>query len=130
MARKEKQFSGPVVRGEGIAARDFDFPTANLDLGHQPDLEHGIFAAKVYFDGWEFPGALCYGSGDPPKFEVHLLGFEGDLIGKELDVIIMQKVSELIGYDSKERLRQKIQHDVQLVEEFFRNLNQTPPEEK
>ncbi len=129
MARKEKHFTGPVVRGEGIAGRDFDFPTANLDLGREPELEYGVYAARVYFDGWYFPGALCYGSGEPPKFEVHLLGFEGDLLGKELDIIIVKKIGELINYDSNERLRQKIQHDVQQVEEFFRTFSESESEE-
>lgn len=127
MARKEKHFSGPVVHGDGIAARDYDFPTANLDL--QPDMEFGVYAVRVFFDGWEFPGALCYGVGKPPKFEVHILGFDGDLIGKNIELSIIQKVSELFEYDSKQRLRQKIQHDVQLVEELFKKRQEPPQEE-
>lgn len=120
MARKTKNFIGVVVRGEGVATRDFNVPTANLDLGHTADLEHGVYAARVTVGDWEFGGALCYGSGEPPKFEVHLLEFEGDLLGKEIEIEVVEKVGELLDYDSKERLRQKILHDVQLVAEVLK----------
>lgn len=123
MGKTPRRYSGVVVKGEGIAGRDFNVPTANIGLKEDPKLEHGVYAVRVLKDGWEFPGALCWGVGDPSKFEVHLLNFSGDLIGKTLDIEIIEKVSELFSYASKERLRQKIQHDVQQVQKVFDKQN-------
>ncbi|MCH8049466.1 riboflavin kinase [Patescibacteria group bacterium] len=112
---KPKTISGTVIVGEGLAELDYGVPTANLDVRPE-DMEFGVFAALVDYQGTTYHAAVCYGVKSPPKFEVHLFDFEGDLFGQTLTVKIVAKVSELVAWQSKERMRQKILHDLELVE--------------
>lgn len=111
-------FTGVVIEGEGVAGPVFGAPTANIQVTRRCDLEHGVYAVVVEYNTWKFHGALSYG-GPNPKFEVHLLNFEGDLVGREFTIHVIEKVSEYFLWSSKERLRQKIIHDIQLVREVF-----------
>ena len=115
---------GLVEHGDGSASHDYEIPTANLRLEERPDVDFGVYAVRVSFRSRTYHGALCYGVGTPPKFEVHLLDFEGDLLGEELEVEILNQVSELVDFGSKERMRQKILHDIELVQDFFRQLSE------
>lgn len=117
-------FTGVVIRGDGVAGPVFGAPTANLDVVDRCNLEHGVYAVVAEINGWKFHGALSLG-GIPPKFEVHLINFEGDLFGRELKVTVIEKVSEFFLWESKERLRQKIIHDIQMVREIFDRENRS-----
>lgn len=111
---KQKPLKGKVIRGDQLASLEFGVPTANLDI--QPDLDYGVFAAKATYGGKTYNAAVCYGVGEPPKFEVHMFDFSKDILGEEVEVEIVGKVSELIDWHSKERMRQKIMHDLELVQ--------------
>lgn len=108
-------FLGIVVKGDGVAARDYDLPTANLKFLKEPDIDTGVYAARVDYEGVNYDAVVCYGVGEDEKFEVHMFGFTGDVMGERLSVAIVDKVSELIPWQSKERMRQKIFHDLELV---------------
>jgi riboflavin kinase/FMN adenylyltransferase len=63
----------------------------------------GVYAARARHAGGEFPAAVnlglrpTLGSPEPMlRFEAHLLGFDGDLYGRELTV-------ELVGFLRPER---------------------------
>ena len=112
---------GTVVKGDGVASRDYNLPTANLDV-KEPGIDTGVYAAHVRYKDQPYKAIVCYGVGNPAKFEVHLFDFDGDLTGEELTVGLIDKVSELIPWQSKERMRQKILHDIQLVREYLDKL--------
>jgi riboflavin kinase/FMN adenylyltransferase len=84
---------GTVVTGERIG-RSLGFPTANLRL-HVEKLVpgHGIYAAWVRIAGRSerVAGALSIGirptfGGQVRTIEVHLLDWDGDLVGRELEL--------------------------------------------
>jgi riboflavin kinase/FMN adenylyltransferase len=112
-------YSGVVVKGDGLAGREFDVPTANLDFRPRPRIRHGVYAAKIRYGRRRFNGIVCWGVGRPGKFEVHLFGFRGQLLGKKITVEIHRRLSELVTWQSKERMRQKIQHDIDLARQYF-----------
>ena len=114
-----KIFRGKVVTGDGVAGRDLGTPTANLDLS-KVDLEPGVYAAEAYLQGEKHDSIVCYGIGEPPKFEVHLFNFDEDIIGEELEVEIVEQVGELVPWSSVERMRQKILHDIELAGEVLK----------
>ncbi len=113
------QYKGIVVKGEGIAGIEYSTPTANLDLG-KIALEHGIYAARTVYDGDTYNSAVCYGADGKYKFEVHLLNFDKDIYGEELEVTVIEKISEVIPWVSKERMRQKILDDLHQIREYFK----------
>ena len=87
------RLAATVVRGEGIG-RTLGFPTANLRLHHEQQVPaHGIYAVRVRLageSGWR-AGAMSIGvrptfGGQVPTLEVFVLDWDGDLVGRDLDV--------------------------------------------
>lgn len=119
MEKSGQHFSGVVVRGEGEAGPLYGIPTANLKLSESPDIEIGIYAAVVDYDGKKYNASVCYGPEEDSKFEVHLFDFDADISGKQLSGEIVEKISEFVELYSEERLRQKILHDIEIIKEYF-----------
>jgi riboflavin kinase/FMN adenylyltransferase len=109
------RISGPVIggfkRGTGLG-----FPTANIALPPGTDLAHGIYAARVYAEGRAFAGAAYLGTrptfdDGAPTLEVFLLGFDGDLYGREIAVEFIDYIRGDARFDSMEALRAQIARD-------------------
>lgn len=107
--------SGPVIggfrRGTGMG-----FPTANIALPPGTDLAHGIYAARVYAEGRAFAGAAYLGTrptfdDGAPMLEVFLLGFDGDLYGREIAVEFIAYIRGDARFDSMEALKAQIARD-------------------
>jgi riboflavin kinase/FMN adenylyltransferase len=78
----------------------------------------GIYAAFVDVEGKRYMAALNIG--EKPTFadytftfEVHLLDFSGDLRGKRLNTEFVEKLRDIIKFDSPERLKTQIAADVE-----------------
>jgi len=112
-------FKGVVITGEGEAGPLYGMPTANLCFSAQPDIDTGIYAARVNHAGKHYNAVVCYGPDLKPKFEVHLFEFSQNIIGEELEGNILEKISEFVDLYSIERIRQKILHDIELVKDYF-----------
>lgn len=112
-------FIGRVVRGDGFANKDFAVPTANLDFYPRPKIRYGVYAAQVWLGNKKFQGVVCWGVGEPAKFEVHLFKYNGNLLGRKLKVTLYKRLSELIKWESTERMRQKIYADLDLARQYF-----------
>jgi riboflavin kinase / FMN adenylyltransferase len=120
MNRMCQKIRGVVEKGEGAALRDYDVPTANIEIKGRLLIETGVYAAITEHKGKKYESIVCYGTGeDQRKFEVHLFDFDQYIYGDTLDVELLEKVSELIPWHSKERMRQKIVHDLHMVEAVF-----------
>ena len=110
---------GSVVRGDAIG-RTLGYPTANLRL-HDEKLipAHGIYAVWARIDGeaGSRPGAMSVGvrptfGGTVPTLEVHLLDWEGDLVGKGLEVEFVDWLRPELRFDSPSELSRAIAQDV------------------
>ena len=111
-----------VVRGDGVSGPVYHLPTANFAFDHRLPMKDGVYAGRVTVRDTVFEAVIVYGVGEPPKFEAHLFGFEGDLLGQTLEISIEKKISELIPWVSVERMRQKILHDLTLAQEYFAKI--------
>ncbi len=107
--------SGEVIggfkRGTGLG-----FPTANIALAPGTALAHGIYAARVHTDGKVYPGAAYLGTrptfdDGAPMLEVFLLGFDGDLYGREIAVEFIDFVRADAKFASIEALKEQIAKD-------------------
>ena len=103
------------ARGAGIG-----FPTANLTAIPNLVPGFGVYAGRTHWQGRDWPAAIHVGSNptfeeNEVKFEVHLIGFEGDLYGQALEVDIMERIRGVQTFDSKESLQEQLRHDVQQV---------------
>lgn len=111
--------AGEVVRGRQLG-RQLGFPTANLDVRGLALPPAGVYAARARWDGKERACVLNIGnrptvdSGAPElHFEVHLLDYDGDLYGRELEIEFVQFVRTERRFPSLDSLRKQIQADVE-----------------
>jgi riboflavin kinase/FMN adenylyltransferase len=86
--------TGEVVAGDR-RGRELGYPTANIRLGEEEGLRHGIYAVRMRrAGGASMGGVASYGrrptfGGGPPILEAHLFDFSGDLYGEEVEVVFV-----------------------------------------
>jgi riboflavin kinase/FMN adenylyltransferase len=114
---------GYVVPGAG-RGRGLGWPTANLNTPQGILLPgRGVYAGLATVDGARHAAAVNIGinptfGGEPLHLEAHLLDFEGDLLGKVLEVEFWKRLRDEQRFDSPEELSKQIELDVQLTREL------------
>lgn len=96
--------SGQVISGQRLG-RTLGVPTANIALEPTNRLAHGIYAVVARVDGRVFPAVASFGTrptvdDGPPLLEVHLLDFDGDLYGREMEVEFIERIRDERKFDS------------------------------
>jgi riboflavin kinase/FMN adenylyltransferase len=124
---------GKVVAG-AKRGKTLGFPTANLELSDELYPETGVYAVDVEWNRQVFSGVANVGSN--PTFlpeqtkqpgalslEVHLLDFNQEIYGEEIQVNFKRRIRDEIRFDSSSHLIHQIQKDIQWAKEnvFFRN---------
>ena len=112
---------GTVVHGRGEGAA-LGVPTANLEVHHEAAVPaDGVYAGYTIVDDTRVPAAISLGL--PPTFphasarvEAHLIGWEGELYGREIVVELIERVRAQRQFDSLSGLAEAIAHDIVLVE--------------
>jgi riboflavin kinase/FMN adenylyltransferase len=107
---------GVVQRGDA-RGRELGYPTANLTLGDYQRPRYGIYAVRVTLeDGSEHPGVASLGvrpTFEPPQelLEAHLLDFDGDLYGRNIEVALHAFIREERRFDSAGALVEEMRRD-------------------
>jgi riboflavin kinase/FMN adenylyltransferase len=118
------RLEGNVVEGDA-RGRVLDMPTANL--APEPGVvlpPPGIYAARAHAEGLaeDLPAAVSIGvrptfdDGGDLRVEAHLVGFEGDLYGKDLILEFLERLRDEVKFDSAEELQAQMKKDVEQVE--------------
>jgi riboflavin kinase / FMN adenylyltransferase len=109
---RDYHLGGRVRHGEKLG-RKLGFPTANLPLGRMRVSLSGVFAVRVCGAGLEhWPGVASLGTrptvgGTEPCLEVHLFGFDGELYGRRIEVVFVEKLrDEALFPDLESMVRQ------------------------
>jgi riboflavin kinase/FMN adenylyltransferase len=110
--------TGKVVRGHG-RGRTLGVPTANVDVAEEKIVPRGVFAVRVRLpNGKRRKGMANVGVRptmavpDPrPALEVHLFGFQGNLVGKTLEVSFAKKLREERKFPSFQALARQLRRD-------------------
>lgn len=121
------QVSGRVVQGEQRGS-GLGFPTANLT-----DIEtlipgSGVYASRVCIDGRTHPAAthigpnLTFDKDGELKVETHILDFSGDLYGRLLQVDFIDKVRDIVRFDSVADLVRQMHQDIALTRQIVSYL--------
>jgi riboflavin kinase/FMN adenylyltransferase len=110
---------GEVVRGFG-RGRQLGVPTANLHCDDQLIPADGVYAGRCTIDGKAYAAAVSIGSlptFEERKFQVeaHLIGFDGDLYGRAIDVQLLDWLREQWKFDGVEALKRQIARDIEDV---------------
>ena len=126
---------GTVTTGDG-RGRTIGFPTANLVLEPGTDTRDGIYAVRVRDLGSlprpGLPGAAYIGSrptfGSERRFlEIHLLGFSGDLYGRELLVEFLAFIRPDRTFQDAPALSEQIALDCQACARAVAEIDRSDP---
>jgi riboflavin kinase / FMN adenylyltransferase len=104
-----------VISGQRLG-RTLGVPTANIALEPSNRLAHGIYAVIAQVGGQAFPAVASFGTrptvdDGPPLLEVHLLDFEGNLYGCEMDVEFIERIRDELRFDSLDALVAEMNRD-------------------
>jgi len=100
---------GNVIAGDR-RGRELGFPTANIALGADSRLRHGVYAVRLRrADGTVLDGVASFGrrptfDNGAPLLEVHAFDFSGDLYGEEVVVSFFGWLRPELRFDSAETL--------------------------
>ena len=117
---------GNVISGNKIG-RGLGFPTANIIIPSGDNIRDGVWAGMVIVAQKSYPAMINIGNnptvreGQERRLEAHLLGFNGELYGKQIEVELLEFIRGEIRFDSLEELKAQIEKDKVRIEIFFRN---------
>jgi riboflavin kinase/FMN adenylyltransferase len=112
---------GRVVKG---AKRGYalGFPTANLEISEELYPKIGVYAVEVIWRDQSFKGLADVGYN--PTFntktfslEVHILNFNHEIYGDEIQINFKKRIRDEIRFDSPSHLIDQIQKDIQWAKE-------------
>jgi riboflavin kinase/FMN adenylyltransferase len=117
---------GTVVSGRQ-RGREIGFPTANLATGNELLPPHGVYATAMTIDGVVHAGLTNIGM--RPTFgetettvETHLLGYSGDLYGRDVRLSFLLRLRDERKFDDVDALRAQIEADQRRAERLFSRL--------
>jgi riboflavin kinase / FMN adenylyltransferase len=98
--------------------RTLGFPTANLQRVESLLPADGVYAVRVRRDNESWPGAANVGPNptfaeEARKVEVHLIGFDGDLLGQTLMVEFLERLRDTRPFPSVTELVAQLHRDVE-----------------
>ena len=115
---------GTVLHGKKLG-RQLGFPTCNIDPQRQNLPLKGVFAAKVSFKEVVYSSVVNIGyrptvdSDSKALIEVHILDFDSQIYGEELEITFVQKVRDEKKFDGLEALKLQIKSDIEETRLIF-----------
>lgn len=108
---------GKIIHGKQLG-RTIDFPTANMDAENIPLIpDVGVYAAFCNINGKTYPAITNIGLNPTVdhdskiKAETNIIGFDGDLYGKELTVSFMEKLRNERTFENIDELKNQLTID-------------------
>lgn len=107
--------TGRVVRGKQLG-RTLGFPTANMDVEDMDACPLGVYAGSCRVDGCEYRVIINIGRHPTapegaPTVEAHLIGYSGDLYGREISVQLVKFLRGEVKFASLSALKEQLEHD-------------------
>jgi riboflavin kinase/FMN adenylyltransferase len=121
------RLAGTVAVGDQLG-RGLGFPTANLNVDGLVLPPPGVYAATAI--GEDFRSVAAVNVGRRPtvrsaaaaiRVEAHLLGFDGDLYGRRMELEMGGRLRGEVRFPSREALADQIRRDVDQVREWAGN---------
>jgi riboflavin kinase/FMN adenylyltransferase len=113
--------------------RMIGFPTANLEHIETLIPGNGVYAVRAWHDDVGWPAAANIGPNptfgeSAHKVEVHLIGFDGDLIGQTLAVDFVDRLRETRAFAGVEALTEQLKKDVEAARRLVGEPSSRPHE--
>jgi len=124
MLGRDYTILGAVMRGDQLGKK-IGFPTANLSAHSEQFPPNGVYLAEAWFEGILYHGVVNLGyrptvSGGKSQrlLEIHLLDFERDIYGEDLEVRFVRYLRPERKFESVEALARQINADVRQAREL------------
>ena len=117
MLGRPYEVEGIVVPGDA-RGRQLGVPTANVSMPATLTVpKTGVYAVTVGFDGRNLPGVANLGirptfDGTEQVLEVHVLGFDENLYGKQLRIGFVERIRDEMRFESIDGLLTRIRRDI------------------
>ena len=119
MLGRAYSIAAPVMKGDQLG-RQIGFPTANLDATGLALPPNGVYAIHAIVRGKTHRAVLNIGTrptlGDPNpplRVEAHLLDFNGELYGEDLEIVFAEKLRDEKKFPSVDELKAQIARDIE-----------------
>ncbi|MDP3730141.1 MAG: bifunctional riboflavin kinase/FAD synthetase [Candidatus Omnitrophota bacterium] len=118
---------GTVVPGARLA-RALGYPTANINPHHEAMPPSGVYAVMVKFNKKLFKGVMNigvrptfydHGRDVEPSIEVHIFGFRGNIYGKDLEIVFVNRMRAEKKFNTIDSLIEQVKDDVSQAENFL-----------
>lgn len=113
----EYAIAGRIVHGNAIG-RTIGFPTANINLNRRVCPLKGVYAVRITLEGAVYNGVANVGyrpTISTPTLhtllEVHIIDFNGDIYGKEIEVCFKYKIRDEMKFSGLDALMSQISAD-------------------
>jgi riboflavin kinase/FMN adenylyltransferase len=123
MLGREYTILGTVVRGDDLGKK-IGFPTANLTAHNEQFPQNGVYFAQAKLDGAVYPGVINLGyrptvhTAQERVLEIHLLDFDRDIYGKDLEVRFIEYLRPEKKFESLDALARQIDLDIRRAREL------------
>ncbi|MCE9520392.1 MAG: bifunctional riboflavin kinase/FAD synthetase [Verrucomicrobia bacterium] len=119
---------GEVVHGKHLG-KELGFPTANIAVENEELPPNGVYAVSIPTSDFRLPvlnGVANLGlrptvetGASDRALEVHLLDFDGDLYGSEMEITFVQRLREEKKFADIEELKKQIVQDIAAARKLF-----------
>jgi len=116
------KITGKVERGEGLG-KTIGYPTINVVIDTD-NYEEGVYVCDVVVDGEMYYGAGYVGekkglASGKSVCEVYLLEDCGDVYGKNVEIVLLEKIRDVAKVCSLEELKPLIDNDVEYTKDYL-----------
>jgi riboflavin kinase / FMN adenylyltransferase len=125
MLGRAYSLAGTVIRGDQLGQK-LGFPTANVDATGLVLPPNGVYTVHAIVQGRTHRAVVNIGSrptlqnpAPQLRVEAHLLDFQGDLYGQELELTFLEKLRDEIKFPSIEALKEQIARDIEEAKSRF-----------
>jgi riboflavin kinase/FMN adenylyltransferase len=118
---------GTVEKGDRLG-RQLGFPTANLNPHNEALPPNGVYAARARLGEQRLDGVVNIGlrptlraGAAQPLLEIHLFDFDGDIYGRDIEVVFAGKLRDEHSFPDVAALRAQIAADAQAARALLRS---------
>lgn len=122
-------YTGIVTKGKELGNK-LGFPTANLTIPDSLCLKNGVYISLTEINGKVYQSISNVGYAPTIEgvhlnrtIETHLIGYNGDLYGKEIRVNLIEFLRGEMKFNSVQELKNKVLNDINKANEFFSHNN-------
>lgn len=120
-----------IIRGQVIKGfekgKKLGFPTTNLYLSEIYPLENytGVWCSFTYWQGKKIPGVTHIGpveifGEEKNRVETHLLNWETDVYGEEMQIELLYRLRETIRFTDEKKLVAQVMEDIRQARSYFK----------